>query len=133
MRRLREREETLANITGFGIKFQEAGGTQLLNMFDTNLGKGLHCARTPCPPCDTHSEGRDDCRARNVVYESVCLTCNPTSNKKDTQKDGGARGRNEGGRESMWEKPVAPSMRGQLNTIMMPRASPRSLTKSSTG
>ena len=30
VRRLREREETLANITGFGIKFEEAVGTQLL-------------------------------------------------------------------------------------------------------
>ena len=92
MRRLREREETLSNITGFGIKFQEAGGTHLLNMFDTNLGTCLHCARTPFPPSDTHSEGRDDCRARNVVYKSVCLTCNTTTNKKDTQ-DGGAGGR----------------------------------------
>ena len=93
MRRLREREETLANTTGFGIKFQEAGGTQLLNMFETNLEKGLHSARTPCPHCDTHTEGRDDCKARNVVYESVCLKCNPISSKKDTQQDGVARGR----------------------------------------
>ena len=93
VRRLRESEETLANITGFGINFQEAGGTQLMNMFETNLGKGLHCARTPCPPCDTHTEGRDHCRARNVVYESVCLKCSPISSKKDTQQDGVARGR----------------------------------------
>ena len=52
VRKLKDREETLAGITGFGIKFQEAGGTQLGNLFNTNLGKGLHCTRNPCPTCD---------------------------------------------------------------------------------
>ena len=53
VRKLRDREETLAGITGFRVKLQEAGGTQLMNMFNTNLGKGS----TVAEPCDTNNEG----------------------------------------------------------------------------
>jgi hypothetical protein len=69
-------------ITGFGVKFQEAGGTHLVNMFNTDLGKCLHCTRSPCPPCNTNPEKRDNCRAKNLVYESVCMLCNPTIRKE---------------------------------------------------
>ena len=56
VRKLRDRDETLAGITGFGVRLQEAVGTRLMNMFNTNLGKGLHCGRTPYPPCETINE-----------------------------------------------------------------------------
>ena len=46
-RKLREKEDELAGLTEFSIKFQEAGGTQMLRMFGTNLGGGLHCGRKP--------------------------------------------------------------------------------------
>ena len=69
-RKLREREDELARLTGFSIKFQKAGGTQMLRMFSTNLGGGLHCGRKPCPPCDSSEESnRGDCRARNLGWE----------------------------------------------------------------
>ena len=55
-RKMRETEVELAKLTGFSIKFQEAGGTQMLRMFNTNLGGGLHCGRKPCPPCDSSEE-----------------------------------------------------------------------------
>ena len=85
-RKLREREDELARLTGFSIKFQEAGGTQMLRMFSTNLGGGLHCGRKPCPPCDSSEESnRGDCRARNLVYESSCTLCNPSIRQEDTQ------------------------------------------------
>ena len=45
----REREEILAGLTGFRIRFQEAGGTQLANMFSTDLAKGKHCERKGVP------------------------------------------------------------------------------------
>ena len=85
-RKLREREDELARLTRFSIKFQEAGGTQMLRMFSTNLGGGLHCGRKPCPPCDSSEESnRGDCRARNLVYESSCTLCNPSIRQEDTQ------------------------------------------------
>ena len=83
-RRLREREVELAKLTGFGIKFQEGGGTQMVRLFNTNLSGGLHCGRKPCPPCDSGEEGKKgDCKAQNLVYESVCTICNPSIRQED--------------------------------------------------
>ena len=43
----------------------------MMRIFNTNLGKGLHYGRKPCPPCDSNKEGkREECRARNLVYKS---------------------------------------------------------------
>jgi hypothetical protein len=67
-RKLREREDELARLTGFNIKFQEAGGTQMLRMFSTHLDGGLHCGRKPWPPCDSSEESnRGESRARTLV------------------------------------------------------------------
>jgi hypothetical protein len=83
-RKLRDREEEMKRLAGFGIKFQDAGGTKMANLFNTNLGGGLHCGRKPCPLCDSNLEDRrEDCRARNLVYESVC---NPTDQKEKETK-----------------------------------------------
>ena len=80
-RKLREREDKLSEITGFRMRFQEAGGSQLKNSFSTDLGNGNHCGRTPCPPCDINGEKRGNCRARNLIYEGKCLVCNPESSR----------------------------------------------------
>ena len=78
VRKLREKENTLGGMTGFRIKFQEAGGTKLSILFSADLGKGAHCGRSPCPPCDTNEDGkRPNCRSSNLIYESVCTACNP--------------------------------------------------------
>ena len=73
---LRDEEDKMAEITGFRIKYQEAGGSVLYNAFDKNLGKGLHCGRPACPPCDNPGK-REDCKSKNLVYESRCFICNP--------------------------------------------------------
>ena len=79
VRKLREREDTMSDLTGFRVKYQEAAGTKLANMFSTDLGRGLHCGRYPCPPCDTNSEEkRTNCKSSNILYESACMVCNPT-------------------------------------------------------
>ena len=75
-RKLRE-EEVMSEITGFKIRFQEAGGTQLRNKFNTDLGRGKHCGRKDCHPCDVDGDSRQNCRNINIVYESTCLLCNP--------------------------------------------------------
>ena len=81
VRKLRERENILGGLTGFRVKFQEAGGSKLASLFSTDLSKGAHCGRSPCPPCDTNEAGkRPNCRSRNVIYESACTTCNPPVN-----------------------------------------------------
>ena len=58
LRKLRESEERMSNVTGFRIRFQEAGGSQQRNSFSTDLGKGNRCGRVPCPPCDSNGDKR---------------------------------------------------------------------------
>jgi hypothetical protein len=79
VKKLKENEEEMSNLTGFKVKFQEAGEAKLINSFEKDLGKGRHCGRKPCPPCDMARENRHNCRSRNLIYESCCQTCNPSS------------------------------------------------------
>ena len=76
---LKEEEDKMAEMTGFRVKYQEAGGNVLINSFDKDLGKGLHCGRTPCDSSDK----RENCRSRNIVYESKCRVCNPVSSQAE--------------------------------------------------
>ena len=75
---LKEEEDKMAEMTGFRIKYQEAGGSILANAFNKNLGIGQPCGRKNCPPC-IESGGKVNCKARSIVYESKCLVCNPVS------------------------------------------------------
>ena len=70
LKSLRDEEEKMAEMTGFRVKYQEAGGSVLSNAFDKNLGSGLHCGRLACPPCSKPDERKENCRSRNIVYES---------------------------------------------------------------
>ena len=47
---LKAEEDQMAELTGFRVKYQEAGD---------------------CPPC-TKPEGRGNCKARSIVYKSKC-------------------------------------------------------------
>ena len=82
LKSLREDEDKMAEVTGFRVKYQEAGGSTLTNAFNKNLGSGQHCVREACPTCKK-TEGREDCKARNIVYESKCLICNPASSREE--------------------------------------------------
>ena len=46
------------------------------------MGKRIHCGRKPCPPCDS-TDKRQNCRSRNLVYESSCRICNPLSSQQE--------------------------------------------------
>ena len=52
LKSLKEDEERMSEITGFKIKYQEAGGSVLTNFFCKDLRKGMHCGRPVCPPCN---------------------------------------------------------------------------------
>ena len=56
--KLKEGEKIWLKISGFRVKYVEAGGTQLIRLFNQDLGKGTHCGRKTCPPCDTSEEGK---------------------------------------------------------------------------
>ena len=66
----------MEELTGFRVKYQEAGGSVLSNAFSKNLGAGKECGRKECPVC-TPAEAGTDCKVRNIVYESKCKLCNP--------------------------------------------------------
>ena len=87
---LKEEEDKMAGITGFRVKYQEAGGDMLTNFFDKNLASGDHCGRQECPPCRKQA-GRVNCKARNIVYESKCKVCNPTSSRQEDEDNQSSR------------------------------------------
>ena len=75
LKSLRDDEEQMSELSGFKIKYQEAGGSVLTNAFDKNLGRGQHCGRNNCHPCQNNDK-KGICKARNIVYESRCMICN---------------------------------------------------------
>jgi hypothetical protein len=91
----------MAEITGFRVKYQEAGGSILANAFNKNLGSGQHCGRDECPPC-RKPEGRENCKARNIVYESKCLVCNPASSHGEDDHADQPSGRTQKPREGIY-------------------------------
>ena len=84
VRMLMEDEDKMAEMSGFRVKYQEAGGSILANAFEKDLGSGQHCGRAACPPCQIPGE-RGNCKKKNVVYESCCEVCNPVSNHQEDQ------------------------------------------------
>ena len=86
LKMLQEKEDEMAALTGFRIKFQEAGGTQLGRMFSQNLARDIPCGRLDCQPCLTSKEGSTkNCRSRSILYESSCLLCNPDKEETETE------------------------------------------------
>ena len=76
----------MGELTGFRMKYQEAGGSKLMKGIDKDLGEGQHCGRSPCHPCDS-TDKRQNCRIRNLVFESRCRICNPVSSQQEGDND----------------------------------------------
>ena len=77
-KRLREVEKRTSELVGFKTKVVERVGTKVQHLFlNTNPWKGAACGRINCIPCGQEGEIKQDCRRRNIVYESKCLLCNP--------------------------------------------------------
>ena len=77
-KRLREQLERMEQTIGFKIKVVEHAGTKLKDMFSlTNLWGGSQCERKDCTTCTQEGEEISDCKRRGIVYESICVKCNP--------------------------------------------------------
>ena len=85
---LREMEQTL----GFRIKVAERAGRPLGSMFPlTSLWEGAQCGRGECITCLQEGEEMPPCSRKNLVYENICLECNPGATKGgdlETLKEG---------------------------------------------
>jgi hypothetical protein len=82
-KRLREVEKRTCEMVGFKTKIVERVGTKLQHLLPNT--KGAACGRVNCIPCGQEGETKQDCRIRNIIYESKCLICNPeeVKGKKD--------------------------------------------------
>jgi hypothetical protein len=73
-RRLQEVENRLGAITGYGNKIIETSGSQLRRLLPWS---GRDCGRLSCYTCAQDGESLEDCKWRNILYESFCTVCNP--------------------------------------------------------
>ena len=90
-KKLQEVEDRLAGASGYRIRMVELSGTQLQRLLpNTNPWSGQNCGRINCYTCDQGGEVLQDCKRRNILYESKCVLCNPKeeeSKKKEGAKD----------------------------------------------
>ena len=77
-KRQQEVEARLAKVTGYRICMVESAGTQLRRLLpNTNPWAGGDCGHERCYTCNKGGERREDCKRRNILYESSCTLCNP--------------------------------------------------------
>ena len=80
---IREVLARLEPLLGFRIKVTERSGMSLRNNFpNTNPWAGAHCSRMDCITCNQNAELAINCTKRSLVYENICLLCNPEADKK---------------------------------------------------
>ena len=79
IKKMRENEEKLVEMTGFRISYSEAG-----RYFSTDLAGEQPCGRkaNKCIPCNSNNTKLLNCKARSIVYESSCQVCNPPSKEQ---------------------------------------------------
>jgi hypothetical protein len=91
-KRLQRVEDNLAKITGYRVRVTETAGTQLCRVLpNTNPWSGMDCMREDCYPCSQGGEKLQNCKKRNILYESICQLCNPEEENK--RKDGKLSGK----------------------------------------
>ena len=85
---LRELMKRLEGTLGFTVKIVERTGATLKSQFPLgSLWEGAACGRTDCTTCNQGGESLPDCTRASVVYENVCLSCNPGAGKKGELTD----------------------------------------------
>ena len=81
--------DRLSGMLGFTMRVTERGGTPLGSLLSNkNLWSGLDCDRVDCKTCCQPGEKRENCKRRNVVYESECRRCNVPGGWKTRDKGG---------------------------------------------
>ena len=68
---------------GYTLRAVERTGRSLLSYFpQTGVKKREQCGRDECVPCTQGGEDLPNCTKQSVVYESICIKCNPGAMKK---------------------------------------------------
>ena len=75
-KRLQEVEKRLAGTTSFRVRVTEMAGMALSRLLpSTNPWGQSDCGRVDCVICSQDDENKQDCKRRNVLYESSCTVC----------------------------------------------------------
>ena len=75
---VRQVVDKVSDLVGFTMRVTERGGTPLGSLLSNkNLGGGCRCGRLDCKPCMQVGERVENCKTRNILYESECVSCNP--------------------------------------------------------
>ena len=73
--RLQRAEERISKLTGEKVRMVERAGRTVKQMLHkSNHWSGGACGRNNCLPC-LNGDGKQDCRAKNIVYDIVCSNC----------------------------------------------------------
>ena len=74
---LQEVEDRLASITGYRIRITEMSGSKLCRVLpNTNPWGNQDCLRGDCFTCSQPGEKLENCKERNILYETMCAVCN---------------------------------------------------------
>ena len=69
--------DRLQPLLGFSVRVTERGGTPLGSILSSkNVGGRSICEREDCKICPQPGEVLENCKRRNVLYESECQDCN---------------------------------------------------------
>ena len=79
VRRLRQLEQRLSEVTGWRVKIVERGGTTIKQVLpNTNPWAGAVCGKSDCVSCRSNKPVKD-CSKRSILYQNQCLTCSEES------------------------------------------------------
>ena len=82
-RRMRETIRNMEPTLGFKVKVVERAGQTLGSKFPlSTLWEGAKCGRTDCTTCEQMVEDRPKCTSKSLVYENICIKCNPGATNK---------------------------------------------------
>ena len=73
-KRLVAEENRLARLSGYNVKIVESSGLQLARLFPRTY-KPTRCHWEDCTVCIECGDNPSKCRARNLVYEGICIDC----------------------------------------------------------
>ena len=84
---LREQLQKMEQVLGYRIRVVERTGRNIMSSYpQTATWRGLQCGRVECITCNQGGEDLPDCTRASVVYESICVVCNPRAPEKGELK-----------------------------------------------
>ena len=86
-RLVREQLQRMGATLGYKVRVVERTGRSIISCFpQTKTWGDIPCGRTECVTCHQPGEEIPDCIRASLVYESICLKCNPGATAKGELK-----------------------------------------------